>query len=136
MRSLAVIMLKERGHELIDELRMLGMPRHTIYAKLERRMGRKEWAHFSTVDDLVTLHRMVLHLGDMLANKRGKRAAQPERPVYDYSKMFTDKAVLRAVGERNRRRLTPWWRRALYKLRAILTTGTLKTGRNKEHKHE
>lgn len=121
MKSLASVVLKERGHALIDELEGLGMPRTRIYIKLGKRMRVPEArAHFSQVDDIITLQRMVWHLSDMRRIVKEKLSFPPEESTYDYSKIFNNKDVLRSVGERNRRknslRLQDWprWRRALY----------------------
>lgn len=125
--TLGTFLLKKRGHEIIDQIEMLGTPRLMIYHKLGKRMGSHALAHFAQVTDLPTLNRMVKHLEDMLARKRQKMQLSPieifrgpAESKYDYKIMFTDKDLLRKVGDRNRAKCVPAWRRWLLRLRGIL----------------
>lgn len=111
--SPAVYLLKVRGHSLIREIEKLGVHRQIIYKKLGRRMGSPMRAHFSQVNDTGTLNLMNRHLVEMLQQEQRPKAFVQKRAKPDYSKVFNDKAVLRAVGEKNRKRHTPWWRRVL-----------------------
>lgn len=119
--SLAVVLLKQRGHDAIDRMVELGTPRLRVYHKLSKRMGSRMLAHFSYVNDIPTLNKMVRHLDEMLMKKRISTGTDvPKGDKYDYKVMFTDKELLRQIGERNRAYLMPWWRKGWLRACAIL----------------
>lgn len=121
--SLATFLLKRRGHEIIDTIeRDYCVERERIYFKLGKRMGNHMLAHFSHVDDIHVLNRMVRHLEEMLEVKRNRGPQVKAKPKIerDYSRMFTDKKVLREVGLRNQIRVLSTWRKWLLWLGAIL----------------
>lgn len=119
--SAAACMLKQEGHELIDAMCTLGFDRNKIYLKLGRRMGSPMRAHFSQTNDVATLNRMVRHLREMLFLARRPQGWHAMRhDGTEYSKMFTDKAVLREVGRRNTLRAMSPLRRFLAHVRATI----------------
>lgn len=130
-RTLATIHFKGAGHEKIDYLVSLGVPREKVYAKLARKMRIPEWqAHFSKTNDDTSLwlrnevldkmiedREYALSMREMdsikdLSKGRIKKLEFKRAAERDYKTMFTDKSVLRRVGRRNRIRIK--WLKSLF----------------------
>lgn len=81
-RSMGNYKLKERGHELIDELRILGMGmsgRRGIYGRLRRRLKVVEGKeHFANMHHDWEMERAIRELEYMLACRKIKKGLLPK----------------------------------------------------------
>lgn len=119
MPTLAHKMLKQRGHDLIDDLMKKGVDRQEVYKRLARRVHMRPFdCHFSKVSDLPTLNLMVKELDKMVNGPQKMPTMQDKTEAYDYGRIFNDKKVLQDVGRRNAERLQhkiePWYKRILH----------------------
>lgn len=120
--------LKERGHELIEDVVALGVHRTNVYRQLSQRLGvRLKYAHFHLMRTAEECDLAIFVLED-IRFERQERLKRRRARVFDLARkneykkaVYTNKELLQEVGRRNRERIerdqpTKWWG----KLRAML----------------
>lgn len=115
MKTLYTVSLKQRGHDLIDELVALGINRTRVYFKLAHWMGKKQRdVHFRAVNDDASLQKMVKHLERFLRNERLKQERQRIKYAKDMQGLKQQPLLKRAFIYLKR-----LYRRIRYKIKRI-----------------
>ena len=109
---------KHLCHELMYEI--WGEDKGFAYQWLHRKFGGD--IHFATIDNEELLQMIYNEL--LLIARPEVRYKKPIKKKVkkhaDYSKMFTDKEILREVGKRNTLKILPWYKKIFTYLTAPL----------------